>query len=197
MTISTEPAPASAMRGVRDRPGACGEASAACADGSGRIDIPMNASNHLRCAIVAVLLLLAGPFHVNGGAEGKTAAAKSLRCTFPLSVTASWKKTGVPDASVAPATLVLVFDSINTDEGTARLRSGSVGSEIVARLASGYLHFIQSFRTGPLYTTTVFDQETSGGRLRAVHSRHESFSVPLPGATSSPEQYYGECEVLN
>ena len=100
------------------------------------------------------------------------------------------------DAAVKPATLVLIFESIDTDEGTARLRSGSAGSDIVVRLSGGYLHFIQSFRSGPLYTTTVFDKETNGGKLKAVHSRHEYFSVPLPGATSSPEQYYGECEVM-
>lgn len=125
------------------------------------------------------------------------AGAKSLRCTFPLNATGTWKKDGSPDAAVQPATLVLVYESINTDEGTARLRSGSVGSDIVARLSGGYLHFIQSFRTGPLYTTTVFDQETTGRKLKAVHSRHELFTVPLPGSTSSPEQYYGECEVVN
>ena len=54
---------------------------------------------------------------------------------------------------------------------------------------------MQSFRTGPLYTTTVFDQETTHGKFKAVHSRHESFAMPLAGATSSPEQYYGECEI--
>jgi hypothetical protein len=54
---------------------------------------------------------------------------------------------------------------------------------------------MQVFRTGPLYTTTVFDKDTDG-RLKAVHSRHEYFAVPLAGATSSPEQYYGECEVV-
>ena len=95
------------------------------------------------------------------------------------------------------STLVLVFDSINLDEGTARLRSGSVGAEIIARWSSGYLHFIQQFRTGPLYTTTVFDKGPTEGKLKAVHSRHEYFEVPLPGATSSPEQYYGECDVMN
>ena len=54
---------------------------------------------------------------------------------------------------------------------------------------------MQSFRSGPLYTTTVFDKETSGGKFKAVHSRHEYFTIPVPGATSSPEQYYGECEI--
>ena len=143
------------------------------------------------------MVLLAWSLGANGIAQGKTAAAKSLRCSFRINVTATWRKEGPPDATLSPSTLLLIFDSINTDEGTARLKSGSVGAEIVARLANGYLHFIQSFRTGPLYTTTVFDQETSEGKLRAVHSRHENFAVPLPGATSSPEQYYGECEVLN
>jgi hypothetical protein len=70
-----------------------------------------------------------------------------------------------------------------------------VGSEVTVRLAEGYLHFMQAFRTGPLYTTTVFDTGEKSGKLKAVHSRHEYFSVPLPGATSSPEQYYGECEI--
>ena len=70
-----------------------------------------------------------------------------------------------------------------------------MGSEIIVRSAGGYLNFIQSFRTGPLYTTTVFEKETPDGKLKAVHSRHEYFTVPVPGSTSSPEQYYGECEI--
>ena len=53
----------------------------------------------------------------------------------------------------------------------------------------------QSFRDGPVYTTTVFQKETTGGKLKAVHSRHELFDFALPGFTSSPEQYYGECEI--
>lgn len=154
-------------------------------------------SDRLPLAMTAVALLLAWPFESSGAAQGKPAAAKSLRCTFPLNATGAWKKEGPPDAAIKPATLVLIFESINTDEGTARLRSGSVGSDIVVRSSGGYLHFIQSFRSGPLYTTTVFEQETSGGKFKAVHSRHEYFAVPLPGATSSPEQYYGECEAMN
>src|SRR5437867_1984955 len=139
----------------------------------------MCAQKTLGMAVVVLVLWTAGSPRVSGaqgnagGVQAKTSVAKSLRCTFPLSATGTWKKDGPPDAAVRPATLVLIFESIDTDEGTARLRSGSVGSEIVVRLSGGYLHFIQSFRTGPLYTTTVFDKETSGGKLKAVHSRHE------------------------
>lgn len=101
----------------------------------------------------------------------------------------------MPQGAVKPTKLVLIFDEINVDEGTARLRSGSSGAEIAVKFAGGYLNFMQSFKTGPLYTTTVFDKETTAGRFKAVHSRHEYFSTPLPDATSTPEQYYGECEI--
>ena len=44
---------------------------------------------------------------------------------------------------------------------------------------------MQVFRTGPLYTTTVFDKD-AGGKLKAVHSRHEYFAVPLRGRHVEP-----------
>ena len=127
----------------------------------------------------------------------RLASAKSLRCTFPLNATGTWKKDGQPDGGLKTSSLVLIFDSINTDDGTAKLRNGTMESEVVVRSVTGYLHLMQSFRTGPLYTTTVFDKESSGGKFKAVHSRHEYFTTPLEGATSSPEQYYGECEIRN
>jgi hypothetical protein len=130
-------------------------------------------------------------------AQGRIAAAKSIRCSFPRNATGGWKKDGVPDAALKAADLVLRFDSINADDGTAQLKTGSMGSEVTVKLAGGYLHFMQIFRTGPLYTTTVFDKDGDAVKLKAVHSRHEHFPQPLPGATSSPEQYYGECEVVN
>ena len=140
--------------------------------------------------ITALVMTLAA----GGGAQGRLASAKGLRCTFARNATGSWTKAGAPQAVLKPATLVLRFDSIDFDDGTAQLKTGSASSEVVAKMAEGYVHFMQVFRTGPLYTTTVFDKDASG-TLKAVHSRHEYFAVPLAGATSSPEQYYGECEV--
>jgi hypothetical protein len=147
-------------------------------------------------ASLAVALALAGPGALDVPAQSRVAGAKSLRCSFPRNATGTWNKDDVPDATVQSAALVLRFDSIEPDSGTAQLRNGSVGTEVTVRLAEGYLHLMQAFRTGPLYTTTVFDAGEKGGKLKAVHSRHEYFSVPLPGATSSPEQYYGECEIV-
>jgi hypothetical protein len=127
--------------------------------------------------------------------QSRLTIAKSIRCSFPISASGTWTGDGTPQGAIKPTKLVLIFDDINVDEGTARLRNGSTGAEIAVKFTGGYLNFMQSFRSGPLYTTTVFDKETTAGRFKAVHSRHEYFSTPLPDATSNPEQYYGECEV--
>jgi len=150
----------------------------------------------LRLRILAASVAVAGLLVAHAAAQPRIAGVKALRCSFPRNATGTWGKDGAPDATVRSTPLVLRFDSIDPDSGTAQLRNGSVGSEVTARLAEGYLHFMQSFRTGPLYTTTVFDVGEKSGKLKAVHSRHEYFAVPLPGATSSPEQYYGECEIV-
>ena len=161
--------------------------------------------NYFRRTIIifAMSIMFAESFASGAGQQtaptaappSRLATAKGLRCTFPLNATGTWKKDGQPDAGVKTSSLILIFDSINTDDGTAKLRNGTMESEVVVRSVTGYLHLMQSFRTGPLYTTTVFDKESSGGKFKAVHSRHEYFTTPLEGATSSPEQYYGECEI--
>ena len=150
-------------------------------------------SRRLRAVAFAVLALTAR--HANAEVAGPLASARSLRCTFQLSVAGTWTSDGAAETALKTPKLILLFESIDTDEGTAKMRNGTMLSDIVARLAGGYLHFMQSFRSGPLYTTTVFDKETSQGKFKAVHSRHEYFTIPVPGATSSPEQYYGECEI--
>ena len=66
-------------------------------------------------------------------------------------------------------------------------------SDIIVRLAVNSLHFVQSFREGPLYITTVIARQTKNGRWLAVHTRHEYAEIDLPGFTSKPEQYYGSC----
>jgi hypothetical protein len=123
------------------------------------------------------------------------AAVKSLRCTFQSQSVGAWRRDGTAQVTERAASLVLRFVSIDMETGTAQLMSGQAGADVTVRAAEGYVHFMQSFRTGPLYVTSVFAATPRAGRFKAVHSRHELFAVPLPGATSSPEQYYGECEV--
>jgi hypothetical protein len=154
----------------------------------------MHLKNVFRMTIAAVVFSLAC-ISFSSAMQGRLPAAKSVRCVFPLNATGTWKQDGSPEAAVKPASLLLIFDTINADEGTAQLKNGTAGSEIIVRASEGYLNLIQSFRSGATYMTTVFDKESSGGKFKAVHSRHEYFTVPLAGSTSSPEQYYGECEV--
>ena len=127
-------------------------------------------------------------------AQTTLAEVKSLRCTFTRQTTASWAKGDAPEAAVRPASLVLRIESIDVESGTARLRNGAMTTDVTVRLAEGYLHLMQALKTGPLYTTTIFAAGANGRAFKAVHSRHELFATPLPGATSSPEQYYGTCE---
>ena len=127
-------------------------------------------------------------------AEARLAAAKKLSCQFPLMSTGTWKS-GEPQAETKAAKLSVGFDSVNVDEGTARVIGAFGPSEIIARQSYGTLHFLQSFREGPVYITSIYPKETKDGRLQAVHTRHEYTEVSLPGFTSRPEQYYGECTV--
>jgi hypothetical protein len=123
------------------------------------------------------------------------AAATNVKCTFSL-MAASTIKDDPPKAEIKPTNLTLEFEAVNADEGTARLKSTVGDFDIIVRYAQGYLHFIQSFRDGPLYVTTVLSQKTRSGKLKAMHSRHEYTAFALgPPYTSSPEQYYGECEI--
>jgi hypothetical protein len=143
-----------------------------------------------------VMILFASCVTLSGqDAKGTLAAAKSVKCTFTLMAAGTWG-TQQPDAKVKPAKLELQFDEVNADEGTARMESSYGKFDIIVKYSEGYLHFIQAFLNGPLYATTILEKKTARGKLKAMHSRHEFTDFALPGFTSSPEQYYGECEIL-
>lgn len=158
--------------------------------------------NSLQCqrsvpivSCVATAVLLSCPF-IQGQerTDGRLPTVAALQCVFRLVVNANWRS-GAPYVDVKPTALRMSFTDVNADEGTATA-SGQFGrSVIVAKLASGSLHFIQSFRDGPLYVTTVFGDGSSAPTLKAVHTRHEYSGSEVPGFTSSPEQYYGQCEI--
>ena len=150
-------------------------------------------------AICAVAVL--APCRLSAqGAQGPLAKAKAIRCTFSVMAVGSWGKEK-PEVQVKPSTLTgpLQFDGINVDEGTAELKSnyGTGKYDIIVRYSNGYLHFIQMFLDGPLYITTILEKKTASGKFKAMHSRHEYTEVSMPGWTSSPEQYTGECEILS
>jgi len=145
--------------------------------------------------ILAALMTLPCILWAQDPFKGPLADAKSIKCNFPLMAVGTWGK-DKPEAKIQPANLVMQFDSVNTEEGTAELQSGLGKYDIVVRYAGGYLHFIQSYLDGQLYVTTILEKKTAGGKFKAMHSRHEHTDIALPGYTSSPEQYYGECEIV-
>jgi len=126
--------------------------------------------------------------------QQRLANAASLTCRFTLLTTGTWKD-GVPGTDVKPATFTLTFTDIDAGDGTARATGNYGASSVVVRYVNDYLQLMQIFGAGPLYTTTVFARETKEGRLMAVHTRHEYVDVILPGFTSRPEMYLGECAV--
>jgi hypothetical protein len=128
--------------------------------------------------------------------QGPLARVRNIKCTFPVMAVGTWGKEK-PDVQIKPSTRTLQFERINADEGTAELKGDYGKYDIIVRYSNGYLHFIQSFLDGPLYVTTVMEKTTATGKYMAVHSRHERTDVSLPTFTSSPEQYYGECETFN
>ena len=140
---------------------------------------------------VLVVALLVG-----AGAEARAqvdlADVTALDCQFTTIATGTWADGGA-EAGIDPSTLTLRFEEIDTDGATAEIVGPYGASQIIVRQTGDYLHLVQMFLVGPLYTTTVIDRETTDGKRMAVHTRHEYTDTSLPGFTSRPEQYYGEC----
>lgn len=139
-------------------------------------------------------MLAAQVAQAQGSAHDRLVAARTATCTFSLIATGTWTD-GEPEAEVKSSTLSLRFVGIDTEDATAEAVGQFGSAHIITRLSGGYLHFVQMFQVGPLYATTIFDRETRDGRFMAAHTRHEFTTVSLPGFTSRPEQYYGECDV--
>jgi hypothetical protein len=124
--------------------------------------------------------------------QQRLAATTALTCTFSAVVTGGWDR-GTAGAKTGTAKLEVAFANVNVDEGTADA-AGIVGKSFIAvRYANDYLHLMQMHSAGPLYTTTVLAREAKDGRLMAVHTRHEYTQISLPGFTSRPEMYLGDC----
>lgn len=130
----------------------------------------------------------------NTALQRKLAAAKTLECTFPTLVTGNWQG-AKPTAAVSEAKLEVKFSEIDIDEGTAEADGGFGAAYIIVRYAQGYLHLMQMSEAGPLHVTTVFAAESSTGRFKAAHTRHEYSPTMVPGFTSRPEMYVGDCAV--
>jgi len=152
-------------------------------------------SNEARSMVIVMLLAATAAYAQAPNAPPDVLAKTTgLKCTFSAFSTGDWKN-GVAEGAVKPSNLSVSFIAIDTQDGTAEAVGDSGKSHITVRLLGNYLHFMQMDPYGALYVTTVFNKETKNGRLQAAHSRHEYTPVSVPGMTSRPEQYYGDCEV--
>jgi hypothetical protein len=120
--------------------------------------------------------------------------AVRVDCHFTQQAKGEWTSDGAEFASVT-IDFSASFFNIDVEGGTAEAEGRFGDSFIIVRYAEGYLHFMQTQNSGPLYLTTVFAQASTDGRLKAVHTRHEYTQVSLPGYTSRPEMYLGDCAV--
>lgn len=129
-------------------------------------------------------------------------SVQRLKCSFTLKALGTWQKDLTPALEQLPAKLSMVFDAIDTQDGTANVidvTAPDAGApHITVRVLANNLHFLAMNISGSVYLTTVFadrDSRTTGN-FKAVHTRHEYTATRLTGWTSRPEQYYGQCEVL-
>jgi glucose/arabinose dehydrogenase len=128
--------------------------------------------------------------------EKKLITAKKLDCTFSTLATGNWDGAKTT-ATVAAAKLEVKFMAIDVDEGTAEADGGFGAALIIVRYSHGYLHLMQMSDAGPLYITTVLATPSANGRFKAMHTRHEWSPAVVPGFTSRPEMYVGDCAVAS
>jgi hypothetical protein len=151
-----------------------------------------------QAALAAAVLLTCA----QGRATAQTAeppnpltTVKSLTCRFPAATTAVWKD-GQPVAQTKTQELLIEISAIDVQDGTAELR-GTAGRAFVTAVLSGWsLYFVEN-SVGQLNVTTVFAQEASPKKLKAVHSRHGYLQMQVGKFIAEPSvsQNYGECEM--
>lgn len=120
---------------------------------------------------------------------------KSLKCRFPAATSAVWKD-GQVVAQTRTQELLFDISEIDVQDGTAELR-GTAGRAYVTAVLSGWsLYFVEN-SVGQLNVTTVFAQEASPKKLKAVHSRHGYLQMQVGKFIAEPavSQNYGECEM--
>jgi hypothetical protein len=122
-------------------------------------------------------------------------SVKAIKCRFPAAASAVWKE-GAPLPATRTQEMSFEVKEIDTQDGTAEYH-GTSGRVFVSAVLSGWsMYFVES-AVGQLNITTVFAQEASAKKLKAVHSRHGYLQMSIGKFVAEPSvsQSYGECEV--
>ena len=160
-------------------------------------------ARHLRTPIlVGFVALGVQAMYAQATAPVALANVQRLKCSFTHKALGTWEKDLAPVVEMTPAKLSMVFDAIDTQDGTANVTDVTApdagAPHITVRVLADNLHFLAMNISGSVYLTTVFaDRDSRAGKnFKAVHTRHEFTPTRLTGWTSRPEQYYGQCEVV-
>ena len=121
---------------------------------------------------------------------------KTLDCKFLSATTATWKE-GQAVAQTRTQEMQLTVENIDIQDATAELKGTGSRAFVSAVLSGWSLYFVDN-GIGQLNITTVFAQEASPGKLKAVHSRHGYLQMQVGKYIAEPNvsQNYGECEII-
>ena len=121
---------------------------------------------------------------------------KGLKCRFPAATSAAWKN-GEPVPQTKTQEMNFAISAIDVQDGTAEFM-GTAGRAYVTAVLSGWSIYFVENAVGQLNVTTVFAQESSSGRLKAVHSRHGYLQMQVGRYIAEPSvsQNYGDCEIV-
>lgn len=147
-------------------------------------------------ALLAAALPLGAAARQDADPPNPLASLKALKCSFPAATTATWKD-GQPVPQTRTQEMSFEIAEIDVQDGTAEYR-GTAGRAYVTAVLSGWsLYFVEN-SVGQLNVTTVFAQEASPKKLKAVHSRHGYLQMAVGRFISEPSvsQNYGECEIV-
>ena len=146
-------------------------------------------------AAIFAMVPLAGAAQ-NAEPPNPLTSLKGLKCRFPSATSAVWKN-GEAVAQTKTQELLFTLSEIDVQDGTAEF-VGTAGRAFVTAVLSGWsIYFVES-SVGQLNVTTVFAQEASPGKLKAVHSRHGYLQMQVGKYIAEPSvsQNYGDCEMV-
>ena len=151
----------------------------------------------VRCLVLSLLVMPVSSLALGQSSEPPNVlpTVKALKCRFPAATSAIWKN-GEVNPQTKTQEMLFSISEIDVQDGTAEFL-GTAGRSYVTAVLSGWsMYFVES-SVGQLNVTTVFAQEASPKKLKAVHSRHGYLQMQVGKYISEPSvsQNYGDCEI--
>ena len=154
-----------------------------------------SAARRIAAAVLLAMVSVPGAAQ-NAEPPNPLTSVKGLKCRFPAATSATWKN-GEAVAQTKTQELLFTLTEIDVQDGTAEF-TGTAGRAYVTAVLSGWSIYFVENAVGQLNVTTVFAQEASPGKLKAVHSRHGYLQMQVGKYIAEPSvsQNYGDCEMV-